>query len=119
MIQAGEMRYSLSMRQFEECRECGKAGKDDCDCGTPDFGKSFDAHRCEECDKLLTAIEATENEAGCLGDESLPALECMIKEMRKLEAEHREKYFIKVLAMFPELARYVEWMRAKFPVDAE
>lgn len=65
-------------------------------------GETFEYDRCERCHKLLQAIRAAEEEAGCRGSETQPALGELREAM--FEADDAGHYADKAREMFPELA---------------
>jgi hypothetical protein len=120
IMTAGQTTHCIHMEEHEECqvclnKECSCRKDECCECSSPDFGETYDYERCEECHKFLEAVEAAELEAGCSLNESRPALESMMDEL--IEADDRERYFVKALEMFPELMVYLDWLRGRLGMD--
>jgi hypothetical protein len=107
----GEAYTHIEMREYEECRVCQEDRDDgrfreDFDCeaagGKHDFGEE-DTHRiCDRCQKLLEAIQRVEEDDGCSGQETRPAL----AQLRDAfwESDHAQAYLDRARADSPELA---------------
>lgn len=109
VIQPGEIVHRLYQQEYEECRDCEygycECEKDKCCiCEKPNYGETFDYDCCDNCDKFLKAIEASEIEVGCRRSESRPMLTMMVEDIREAnDPESVRRYVKKALVMFPEL----------------
>ena len=99
IIHPGEVRRSISMREYEECPECGGEGcPDGCH-----HGESFECDICEPCCRLLEVIEAVEIANGCRGDETQPGL----GELREALRDQGEEYIDRALELHPTVANHL------------
>jgi hypothetical protein len=101
-IALGEWRRHVYQRESECCVECG-GGDDDGPCGDVEheYGEIFTGDICEDCVKILRAIEAAEADEGC----PLYARQPLYGELGETLVEHygSDKYIERALEMYPEL----------------
>ena len=121
VIPEGQDVHHTYFQEHEECHacydgECECPARDDgdkvcvdgdCKCEHPSFGETSTYDRCQDCDKFLKAIEASEIDEGCKPHESRPQLGVMVEELRNLEGDNEvypaKRYFKRAVKMFPEL----------------
>ena len=108
-IPAGVAFTHIEMREHEECQRCQdecSEGYEDCHpaCaeGVHDFGEEYEHRTCDECQKLIAAIQAVETDEGCVGNETRPAL----GELREAmwESNSAIAYIDRARREYPELA---------------
>lgn len=99
----------IEMREYEECRRCQDENSEQyehchptCAEGFHDFGEEQEHRICGECQKLLSAIQHVEEDDGCQGDETRPALGELREAIR--ESYHAIEYIDRARADCPELA---------------
>ena len=103
-IEPGEQYRRIYQQEHEQCWPCFEEDdKDACDCEEPDYGESYETHRCMNCDKLLDAIAASEKEEGCRADESRPPLDAMFDCLSEFDPADIERYISKARELSPEL----------------
>lgn len=108
-ICAGQLYEHTDQQEHEECRRCEDSfssryepGNEKCDRGEHDYGETYQHHVCEQCQKMLTAVQRVEEDAGCIGAETRPGLGGLFEGVR--ESDHREEYFDRARADHPDLA---------------
>lgn len=121
VIEPGVVVHHLHQEESDECLRCERG---DCDCGfgpngvgevedkccacpEPDFGRSFDYDRCDDCDRFLQAVEAAEVEAGCSRDDARPECGKMIEDIGNAGHDEAKRYFAKAYEMFPDIKPYL------------
>lgn len=120
-VPVGAVVHRVFMQEHEECRACFYDGDCECPegecckCEKPTFGETFDYFCCDECQKFLGAVSASEVEAGCRPSESLPSLSGMVPEINGGGMEEAKKYFKKARVLHPDLVRsgYLGWLWRK------
>lgn len=108
-IPAGVEFTHIEMREYEDCRRCEDECSDwyeenhpECRAGQHDYGEECEHRICDECQKLLAAIEAVETDEGCVGSETKPPL----GELREAfwESDSAVEYIDRARNEYPELA---------------
>lgn len=96
-IPAGSVMHMIYLQRYECCRMCDD---EDPEC-EHDYGETDEYGRCDECDKILKAIEAHEADEGCPVHSRRP----MLRDLRDQMIEHQsaQEYRARALSMFPEL----------------
>jgi hypothetical protein len=109
-IPAGERYYHLYAQQHEQCVTCGGNPDDEdfrddteCTCAEPDFGETMTYDCCLDCRRVLEAIQASEEEAGCRDEETRPAL----WQLRQAMRDEGERYAARALLLYPDLGPHL------------
>lgn len=110
-ILAFEWRCHVYQQEHEECQRCEyeELEPDDEPCQTHDYGETFNYDRCEDCDKIIRAIEQYELREGCKPHESRPALCDLKEELNPWNRDDAPLYAAVAIEMFPELGD-VPWL---------
>lgn len=72
-IPAGEWCHYLWMQEREECRDC-EFEDEPCANDKHDYGETYEGWTCAECQLLREAIKEVEEDEGCFGYGSQPAV---------------------------------------------
>ncbi len=107
-ISCGDLAHTVHQQEYEECPFCRGDDGEECTCGDGDFGETFDANWCGDCQKFRDAIKAMELAEGCAESESEPPLGMMLEELGNMDPDRRREYGENALKMFPELMGYLE-----------
>lgn len=101
-------RRHIYQQECEECQRCEElpAGEE---CEEHDYGETCVYDRCENCDKILRAIEAYELRQGCRSHEATPLIGNLQEELCVNNRPDAGVYAAVALETFPELGQ-VEWL---------
>lgn len=119
-IEMYEWRRFVFMQEHEECRRCEleELDEDDEPCDQHDYGEVFTYARCEDCDKIIRAIEQFELREGCPVYEARPALGELREELNRWNRDDAPRYAAIAIETFPELSA-VPWLVDVLIVDGE
>lgn len=99
----------IEMREYEECRRCQDENSEryehchpECIEGVHDYGEECSHRICDQCQKLLGAIQYVEVDDGCVGNETRPPLGELREVIR--ESDHAIEYIDRARQEYPELA---------------
>lgn len=112
-----EWRRHIYQQEYEECQRCEweELGPDDEPCVTHDYGEVASYNRCEDCDKIIRAIEAFELREGCPAHESRPLLTELRDEL--YQSGEGGRYAAVAIETFPELGA-VPWLVDLLTIEA-
>ena len=109
MIVIGQKYTHVYMQEYEdEARDFRNDDDDEIsgpweECDGPNAGETFDYDCCEDCSRLLQAIEAQEIVNGCKGEETRPGLGGLRESIGELDPCDRDAYYDRACTMFPDL----------------